>query len=222
MSSRMKLMGEFLDAIKGGFKQKPPAVRGDIPKGYTLDSYQEAVELGLFDNGAPPSEVLEMMRQNGTVGKLDGLQYHDGTSDISRMREGIQERVGDMNKVNEGTFMDVFPRDSMYRNQYEDLPYEIKPTAKGYKIDGRQAGSLRDYSTIPRMNKYGNGEFIDADKGLLGKPDYVRPYSETEWPTDPSASMVDSIRQGKANVVEPNGTMDEVLDEDNWLRRIDL
>ena len=133
-----------------------------------------------------------------------------------------------MNKVKEGTFMDVFPRDNMYRNQYEDLPYEIKPTAKGYKIDGRQAGSLRDYSTIPRMNKYGNGEFIDANdlrlgkEGLLGKPDYVRPYRETEWPTDPSASMVDNIRQGRVNVVEPQGTMDEVLDEDMWMRRIDL
>jgi hypothetical protein len=126
------------------------------------------------------------------------------------------------NKIQKGTFMDVFPRDGMYRNQYEDLPYEIKPTSKGYKIDGRQAGSLRDYSTIPRMNNYGNGEFIDADKGLLGKPDYVRPYGETEWPTDPSASMVDSIRRGNVNVVEPEGTMDEMLDEDNWFRRIDL
>ena len=133
-----------------------------------------------------------------------------------------------MNKVKKGTFMDVFPRDSMYRNQYGDAPYEIKPTAKGYKIDGEQAGSLNHYSTIPRMNLYGNGEYIDArdiklgKEGLLGKPDYVRPYGETEWPTDPSARMVDNIRQGNVNVVEPRGTMDEVLDEDEWLRRIDL
>jgi len=128
------------------------------------------------------------------------------------------------NKVQKGTFLDVFPRDSMYRNQYEDLPYEIKPTPKGYKIDGEQAGSLNQYSTIPRMNLYGNGEFIDA-QGLLGKgkpktPDYVRPYGETEWPTDPSARMVDNIRQGRVNQVEPNGTIDEMMDEDAWLRRI--
>ena len=133
-----------------------------------------------------------------------------------------------LNKVKKGTFMDVFPRDNMYRNQYEDLPYEIKTTPKGYKIDGEQAGSFNQYSTIPRMNKYGNGEFIDANdiklgqEGLLGKPDYVRPYRETEWPTDPSASMVDNIRQGNVNVVEPQGKMDEVLDEDMWMRRIDL
>ena len=129
------------------------------------------------------------------------------------------------NKVQKGTFLDVFPRDSMYRNQYEDLPYEIKPTPKGYKIDGEQAGSLNQYSTIPRMNLYGNGEFIDA-QGLLGKgkpktPDYVRPYGETEWPTDPSARMVDNIRQGRVYQVEPNGTIDEMTDEDAWLRRID-
>ena len=128
------------------------------------------------------------------------------------------------NKVKKGTFLDVFPRDSMYRNQYEDLPYEIKPTPKGYKIDGEQAGSLNQYSTIPRMNLYGNGEFIDA-QGLLGRgkpktPDYVRPYGETEWPTDPSARMVDNIRQGRVNQVEPNGTIDEMMDEDAWLRRI--
>ena len=128
------------------------------------------------------------------------------------------------NKVQKGTFLDVFPRDSMYRNQYEDLPYEIKPTPKGYKIDGEQAGSFNQYSTIPRMNLYGNGEFIDA-QGLLGKgkpktPDYVRPYGETEWPTDPSARMVDNIRQGRVNQVEPNGTIDEMMDEDAWLRRI--
>ena len=129
------------------------------------------------------------------------------------------------NKVKKGTFLDVFPRDSMYRNQYEDLPYEIKPTPKGYKIDGEQAGSFNQYSTIPRMNLYGNGEFIDA-QGLLGRgkpktPDYVRPYGETEWPTDPSARMVDNIRQGRVNQVEPNGTIDEMMDEDAWLRRID-
>ena len=128
------------------------------------------------------------------------------------------------NKVKKGTFLDVFPRDSMYRNQYEDLPYEIKPTPKGYKIDGEQAGSFNQYSTIPRMNMYGNGEFIDA-QGLLGRgkpktPDYVRPYGETEWPTDPSARMVDNIRQGRVNQVEPNGTIDEMMDEDAWLRRI--
>jgi len=128
------------------------------------------------------------------------------------------------NKVQKGTFLDVFPRDSMYRNQYEDLPYEIKPTPKGYKIDGEQAGSFNQYSTIPRMNMYGNGEFIDA-QGLLGRgkpktPDYVRPYGETEWPTDPSARMVDNIRQGRVNQVEPNGTIDEMMDEDAWLRRI--
>ena len=106
----MKLMGEFLDAIKGGFKQKPPAVRGDIPEGYTLESYQEAVELGLFDNGAPPSEVLEMMRQNGTVGKLDGLQYSDGTSDIGRRRSTINEIVDEKNNLDKGSFQDLFPR----------------------------------------------------------------------------------------------------------------
>lgn len=130
------------------------------------------------------------------------------------------------NKVKKGTFLDVFPRDGMYRNQYEDLPYEIKPTPKGYKIDGIPAGSFRQQSTIPRMNLYGNGEFIDAE-GLLGRgkpktPDYVRPYGETEWPTDPSASIVDSIRRGKLNVVEPEGTMDDVLDDNHWFRRIDL
>jgi hypothetical protein len=95
----------LLDLIKNGMKQSPPAVHGQIPKGFTLDSYREAVQLGLFDNGAPPEEVLEMMRQYGTVGKMDGLQYHDGTSDIDRMRSGINERVGEMNKLNEPDFL---------------------------------------------------------------------------------------------------------------------
>ena len=98
-------MGEFLDIIKRGFQETPPAVQGQIPQGYTLDSYNDAVKLGLFDNGAPPDEVLEMMRQNGTVGKMDGLQYSDGTSDIDRIRSGINERVGDMNKLNEPDFL---------------------------------------------------------------------------------------------------------------------
>ena len=129
------------------------------------------------------------------------------------------------NKVKKGTFLDVFPRDSYFRNQYEDLPYEIKPTPKGYKIDGEQHGSFNDYSTIPRMNIYGNGEFIEAE-GLLGrgkpkKPDYVMPYRETEWPTDPSPRMVDNIRSGKVNPVEPNGPYDYDMDDNEWIKRID-
>ena len=101
------------------------------------------------------------------------------------------------NKVQKGTFLDVFPRDSMYRNQYEDLPYEIKPTPKGYKIDGEQAGSLNQYSTIPRMNLYGNGEFIDA-QGLLGKgkpktPDYVRDLIHVRHLAFAYCKMIDSF-----------------------------
>ena len=46
MSSRLKLMGEFLDVLKKGFQQTPPAVQGQIPKGYTLDSYNDAIKLG--------------------------------------------------------------------------------------------------------------------------------------------------------------------------------
>ena len=132
-----------------------------------------------------------------------------------------------LNKVKKGTFMDIFPRDGYYRNQYGDYPYEIKPTPKGYKIDGEQAGSFNQYSTIPRMNMYGNGEYIDArdiqlgQEGLLGKPDYVRMHRETEWPTDPSASMIDNMKQGKVNVVEPNGKFDYQEDDNEWLKRID-
>ena len=213
----MKLMGEFLDAIKSGFKQKPPAVRGDIPEGYTLDSYQEAVELGLFDNGAPPSEVLEMMRQNGTVGKLDGLQYSDGTSDIGRRRSTINEIVGEKNKFEGGAFQDIFPR---YQENFQFVngqpsQFRVRKDPAGYRTDAD--GTFRDIDLmqmdpakydkvdVPRMNMYGNGDFMNTD-GLInpgkfngGQPEYIIPntFPNDDYIVDPSLRIRKAIEDGK-------------------------
>ena len=217
MSSRMKLMGEFLDAIKSGFKQKPPAVRGDIPEGYTLDSYQEAVELGLFDNGAPPSEVLEMMRQNGTVGKLDGLQYSDGTSDIGRRRSTINEIVDEKNKLDKGSFQDLFPR---YQENFQfhggnPSNFRVKRSPDGkFQSDASfnypdtgydDISTMSDKVDVPRMNMYGNGDFMNTD-GLInpgkfngGQPEYIIPntFPNDDYIVDPSLRIRKAIEDGK-------------------------
>jgi len=222
MGVRQELLGEFLDVIKRGFQQTPPAVQGKIPQGYTLDSYKDAVNLGLFDNGAPPDEVLEMMRQNGTVGKMDGLQYSDGTSDIDRIRSGMNERVGEMNNFNGGEFQDIFPR---YQNNFQfegDVPtrFRVKkdPTHTGanpYRTDAdfnydtsqilKEPG-YNDVSgiNVEKANMYGNGDFMDAE-GLLGKqPQYVRANEipVDDYMMDPSLKIRQAMRDGNIDVLD--------------------
>ena len=224
---RLKLMGEFLDLIKGGFKQTPPAVRGKIPEGYTLESYQDAVQLGLFDNGAPPSEVLEMMRQNGTVGKLDGLQYSDGTSDIGRRRSAINEIVNGKNNLEQGSFTDLFPRyqDNFQFNNGIPSSFRVRKDPGGYRSDADMNYRDRELMQIPinkseynndgiikpdvaKMNMYGNGDFMDASsgsQGLLGKqPQYVRgnEFPKDDYIMDPSLKIRQAMRDGDIDVLD--------------------
>ena len=217
MSNRLKLMGQFLDAIKDGFRQTPPAVQGKIPKGYTLESYDEAVKLGLFDNGAQPDEVLEMMRQNGTVGKMDGLQYHDGTSDIDRLRSGINERVGEMNNMDTGSFTDLFPR---YQENFQfnnGIPsnFRVRKDLGSYRSDARMNYADGDVAhsnkrDIPSMNMYGNGDFMNTD-GLIspnkingGQPEYImgNEFPKDDYIMDPMYKIRKAIEDGKLGASE--------------------
>ena len=216
MSSRLKLMGEFLDVLKKGFQQTPPAVQGQIPKGYTLDSYNDAIKLGLFDNGAQPDEVLEMMRQNGTVGKMDGLQYSDGTSDIDRRRSAINEIVDGKNKFEGGAFQDIFPR---YQDNYQFVDgkpptFRVRKDPTGYRTDAD--GTFRDIDLmqldpvkydkpdVTRMNMYGNGDFMDT-QGLLNKQSqYVRAneFPKDDYIMDPSLKIRQGMRDGNIDVLD--------------------
>tara|TARA_B110000208_G_scaffold166878_1_gene206009 strand:+ start:273 stop:1106 length:834 start_codon:yes stop_codon:yes gene_type:complete len=210
-------MGEFLDVIKRGFQETPPAVQGQIPQGYTLDSYNDAVKLGLFDNGAPPDEVLEMMRQNGTVGKMDGLQYSDGTSDIDRIRSGINERVGEMNNFNGGEFQDIFPR---YQNNFQFTDgqpsnFRVRKDPDGYRSDAAMNypdGDIVNHSKpdVARMNMYGNGDFMNTD-GLInpgkfngGQPEYImgNEFPNDDYIMDPMLKIRKAIEDGKLGASE--------------------
>lgn len=222
MSSRLKLMGEFLDVLKKGFQQTPPAVQGQIPKGYTLDSYNDAVKLGLFDNGAQPDEVLEMMRQNGTIGKTDGLQYSDGTSDIDRIRSGINERVGEMNNFQGGEFQDIFPR---YQNNFQfegDVPTRFRVKKDPTHTEGNPYRTDADFNydtsqilkepgyndvsgiNVEKANMYGNGDFMDS-QGLLDKQSqYVRTNEipMDDYMMDPSLNIRRGMRDGSIDVLD--------------------
>lgn len=215
--SRLKLMGEFLDAIKSGFRQSPPAVRGKIPEGYTLESYQDAVQLGLFDNGAAPEEVLEMMRQNGTIGKLEGLKYSDNTSDIGRRRSTINEIVDEKNNLDKGSFLDLFPR---YQENFQfhggnPSSFRVKRAPNGqYQSDAGfnypdtgydDISTMSDKVDVPMMNMYGNGDFMNTD-GLLrpdkingGQPEYIIPntFPNDDYIVDPSLRIRKAIEEGK-------------------------
>tara|TARA_B100000767_G_scaffold89338_1_gene85858 strand:- start:475 stop:1311 length:837 start_codon:yes stop_codon:yes gene_type:complete len=224
--NRLKLMGEFLDAIKSGFKQTPPAVQGKIPQGFTLESYEEAVKLGLFDNGAPPSEVLEMMRQNGTVGRIDSLQYSDGTSYIDRLRAGRNEKVNGMNNMEQDSFTDIFPRyqDNFQFNNGIPSNFRVRKDPDGFRSDAAMNYRDRELMQIPinkseynggmnkpdvaRMNMYGNGDFMDASsgsQGLLGKqPQYVRgnEFPNDEYIMDPALKIRQAMRDGNIDVLD--------------------
>lgn len=217
----MSKLNNLLDMIKRGMGQTPPAVYGDIPPGFTLDSYREAVQLGLFDNGASPSEVLEMMRQNGAIGKLEGLQYSDGTSDIDRRRAAIKEIVDNKNNLSDGTFLDTFPR---YQENFQFIDgkpsnFRVRRDPDGYRSDAQ--GTYRErplvQHEIPKtradvslMNMYGNGDFMNTN-GLLtpnkingGKPEYIM---SNEFPTgdyivDPSLKIRRAIESGELGASE--------------------
>jgi len=215
-------MGEFLDVIKRGFQETPPAVQGQIPQGYTLDSYNDAVKLGLFDNGAPPDEVLEMMRQNGTVGKMDGLQYSDGTSDIDRRRSAINEIVDGKNKFEGGAFQDTFPR---YQDNFQFVDgqppqFRVRKDPAGYRTDAD--GTFRDIDLmqmepkkydkpdVARMNMYGNGDFMNTD-GLInpgkfngGQPEYImgNEFPNDDYIMDPMLKIRKAIEDGKLGASE--------------------
>jgi hypothetical protein len=219
----MAKLDALLDLLKNGMKQSPPAVHGQIPKGFTLDSYREAVQLGLFDNGAPPEEVLEMMRQNGTVGKLEGLQYSDGTSDIDRRRSAINEIVDERNNLDKGSFTDLFPR---YQENFQfhggnPSSFRVKRSPNGqfqsdagfnYPETGYDDGLneiLGGYD-VPRMNMYGNGDFMNTD-GLIspnkingGQPEYIMPneFPNDDYIVDPSLKIRQAIDSGDLGASE--------------------
>ena len=218
----MAKLDALLDLLKNGMKQSPPAVHGQIPKGFTLDSYQEAVQLGLFDNGAPPEEVLEMMRQNGTVGKLEGLQYSDGTSDIDRRRSAINEIVNSKNKFEGGAFQDIFPRyqENFQFTDGQPSNFRVRKDPAGYRTDAD--GTYRDIDLmqmepakynkpdVPRMNMYGNGDFMNTD-GLIspnkingGKPEYImsNEFPNDEYIVDPSLKIRQAIDSGNLGASE--------------------
>ena len=219
----MAKLESFIDLLKNGMKQSPPAVHGQIPQGFTLESYQEAVRLGLFDNGAPPSEVLEMMRQNGAIGRLEGLQYSDGTSDIDRRRSAINEIVDGRNKMDKGSFTDLFPR---YQENFQfhggnPSNFRVKRSPDGqfqsdagfnYPENGYDDGLnqiLGDYD-VPRMNMYGNGDFMNTD-GLIspnkingGQPEYImsNEFPKDDYIVDPMAKITRAINEGKLGASE--------------------
>ena len=218
----MAKLDALLDLLKNGMKQSPPAVHGQIPKGFTLDSYQEAVQLGLFDNGAPPEEVLEMMRQNGTIGKLEGLKYSDGTSDIDRRRSAINEIVNSKNKFEGGAFQDIFPRyqENFQFTDGQPSNFRVRKDPAGYRTDAD--GTYRDIDLmqmepakynkpdVPRMNMYGNGDFMNTD-GLIspnkingGQPEYIMPneFPNDDYIVDPSLKIRQAIDSGDLGASE--------------------
>lgn len=212
----MAKLDEFIRILKEGFQQTPPAVNGQIPKGFTLDSYQEAVQLGLFDNGAPPEEVLEMMRQNGTIGKLEGLQYSDGTSDIDRRRSAINEIVSEKNNLKDGTFYDLFPR---YQENFQFTDgqppnFRVRRDPDGYRSDAAMnypdGDILKPGVDVPQMNLYGNGDWMNTD-GLIspnkingGKPEYImsNEFPMHDYIVDPSRRIRKSIEDGELGASE--------------------
>ena len=239
----MAKLDDFVRLLKEGFQQSPPAVHGQIPKGFTLESYREAAQLGLFDNGASPDEVLEMMRQNGTVGKMDGLQYSDGTSDIDRVRSGMNERVGEMNKFEGGAFQDIFPRyqenfqfSGKSRGPYGEgerpTTFKVRRDPDGYRTTAN--GTFRDIelmqpdinrSDVPdvaRMNSYGNGDFIDSQSLLSDKPTYVRSnsYPNDEYLMAPKRKIDQSLKAGDMNLKQMNGEL--FGSNEDWWKTIGL
>jgi hypothetical protein len=218
----MAKLDDFIRLLKEGFQQTPPAVHGKIPQGFTLESYREAAQLGLFDNGATPDEVLEMMRQNGTIGKLEGLKYSDGTSDIDRRRSAINEIVNSKNKFEGGAFQDIFPRyqENFQFTDGQPSNFRVRKDPAGYRTDAD--GTYRDIDLmqmepakynkpdVPRMNMYGNGDFMNTD-GLIspnkingGKPEYImsNEFPNDEYIVDPSLKIRQAIDSGNLGASE--------------------
>ena len=234
----MAKLDDFVRLLKEGFQQTPPAVHGQIPKGFSLESYREAAQLGLFDNGASPDEVLEMMRQNGTVGKMDGLQYSDGTSDIDRRRSAINEIVDGKNRFKDGAFQDIFPRyqenfqfsgkpKGPYGEGERPTSFRVRRDLGGYRSDAAMNypdGDIvnHDKPDVSRLNSYGNGEFIDSQGLLSDKPTYVRSnsYPNNDYLMAPKRKIDQGLKAGDMNLKQMNGEL--YGSNEDWWKTIGL
>ncbi len=129
----------------------------------------------------------------------------------------ILKRVDGMNNMEKGSFTDLFPRYQENFQFIDGIPsnFRVRRDPAGYRTDAdgtyREVELMQmdparyDKPDVPRMNMYGNGDFMNTD-GLIspnkingGKPEYImsNEFPNDEYIVDPMRKITLAIDEGE-------------------------
>ena len=139
------------------------------------------------------------------------------------------QNVDQMNRMPKGHFTDLFPRyqdNFQFHGKNGMVPSEFRVSKQpdGYHTDANMhygdayiTDDMRPINEVdvPRMNMYGNGDFMNTDglmrkDGLLGRPEYImgNEFPQDDYIVDPMRKITQSI---------DNGTLDASSNMDGQL-----